>query len=581
MKSMKYMAVLKYLVVLVIALCAIPSVSHAQATVQFLGSGSSAIFLELGQGAQSSAVTATPCLWTHGSDSTNVFFTDNRPATAVNENGPFWVTWSAGTGTCAAPTGAFNIYADMNLDSVLGQRCFFEVDNTLPLTPGCVLTLTATEVGVAGANLLCQPPAGMTGCPAGSKYGPDTTGGLPSAVQLALTGKKANAAATDIRAEDGKFASLRMFTACGGPIQRQPFDQILRQTFGLGYQTATTGVGTTVSSFYSTKTFHVLDFNISGNDPISGHPVPAFTTLTVGAQPVIVSVSPVPAAGTGIGAASDITSATLQQFYAGVLGRATDLVGPTTANAVTTLVREPLSGTYNTFEFSVPNTNEFHGSQDIFNCTGNVVASNPLHLQGNNAAVLSFRNRVIGTGEMVATLQVAATDSLGYWFWSAQNAANFTATNGKYLTVNGVDPIQNAYTNGVIPNATNGNLGNVTFKYLNQGDYPIWSAVRVVCGNPTPAGCSNIVSAADSITTSNFIAPAAMQIWHAHFNLQAIGEGVQANGTDTLNGITLCPAVGAVVESGGDAGGSTYLVQNNHNFCSDFGNVDGLIGASY
>jgi hypothetical protein len=577
MKSTKHVAALKYLVVLVIALCAIPSDSHAQATIQFLAAGSSAIWTELGQGAQSGALTATPCVWTHASDGTNAFYTDSRPAAPVNENGAIWITWSAGTGTCAAPTGAFNIYSDMNLDSVLGQRCFFEVDNTLPLTPGCVLTLTAAEVGVAGANTLCVPPPGMACGAAGTKFGPDTP--LPAAVQSALNGKKMFAAATDIRPEDGKFASLRMFTACGAPLQRQPFDQILRSTFGLGYQTGVVGVGTTVSSFYSTKTFHVLDFNIAGNDPISGHPTyAAYSVSTVGAQPVMVTVGPVPAAGTGIGAASDITLSTLQLFYAGVTGRSTDLVGPTTANAVTSLVREPLSGTYNTMEFSGINNNQFHASQDIFNCTGNVVASNPLHLQGNNAAVLSFRNRVIGTGEMLATLQAAATDTLGYWFWSAGNAANFTATNGKYLTVNGVDPIQNAYTNGVIPNATNGNLGNVTFKYLNQGDYPIWSAVRIVSTSPTPAGVTNVIAGANALTQSDFIKPSAMQIWHSHFNLQAIGEGVQANGTDTLNGITLCPAAGAVTEFGGDAGGSTVLVQVNHDFCSDFGSVDGLIG---
>jgi len=52
---------------------------------------------------------------------------------------------------------------------------------------------------------------------------------------------------------------------------------------------------------------------------------------------------------------------------------------------------------------------------------------------------------------MVATLQAATTDTLGYFFWSAGNASAFTATNGKYLTVNGVDPLLNAYTDGVFP----------------------------------------------------------------------------------------------------------------------------------
>ena len=106
--------------------------------------------------------------------------------------------------------------------------------------------------------------------------------------------------------------------------------------------------------------------------------------------------------------------------------------------------------------------------------------------------------------------------------------------------------------------------------------------MRIVSKSPTPAGVTNVVAAANSnaVTQNDFIRPAAMQIWHAHFNLQAVGVGVQANGTDTLNGITLCPAAGAVAEGGGDAGGAVVLVQVNHDFCSDFGNVDGLIGAN-
>jgi hypothetical protein len=572
------MKLIKYVVGLVIALCAIPSISHAQ-TIQFLASGSSAIYNELGQGAQSSSLTNTPCIWTHGSDSTNVFYTDSRPSPSVNENGAFWVVWNANGGSCASPTvnASLNIYADMNLDSVLGQRCYFETSSAG--VSGCVLTLTATEVGVAGINALCVPPSGMTGCPAGSMYGPDTA--LPAAIQSALNGQHATAAATDIRPEDGKFASLRMFTACGSPIQRQPFDQVLRQTFGLGYQTGTTGVGVAVQSFYSTKTFHVLDFNIAGNDPITGKAVPAYTVLTVGAQPIIVVVSPSPTGGTGLSAASDITTSTLQLFYDGVSGRSTDLIGPTTTNAVTTLVREPLSGTYNTFEFSGPNSNQYHAGQDLFNCTGNTFAQNPMHLGGNNGTISSFRNRVIGTGEMVSTLQGASTDTLGYFFWGGQNAVGFTGTNGKYLTVNGVDPIQNAYTDGAIPTAALGNLSNVTFKNLNAGDYPLWSAVRVVCASPTPAGCSNIVKAAGALTGQNdFVTPANMKIWRSHFNLQAIGEGVQANG-NTINPATpndLCNSTGALSEFGGDAGGSTVLKQVNFDFCSDFGNIDGLIG---
>src|SRR5262249_29857320 len=64
-------------------------------TVQFLGGGSSAMFLELGQAAQSSAITGTPCVWTHGSD-LNVVARDNRPAAfppnlPIDETGDIWI----------------------------------------------------------------------------------------------------------------------------------------------------------------------------------------------------------------------------------------------------------------------------------------------------------------------------------------------------------------------------------------------------------------------------------------------------------------------------------------------------------
>jgi ABC-type phosphate transport system substrate-binding protein len=374
-----------------------------------------------------------------------------------------------------------------------------------------------------------------------------------------------------------------MFTSCGTSIGRAPFGGGLTTAFGLGYQTSTTGVGTSIQSFYSTPVFHVLDFNITGNDPINTtQPVPSYTVSTVGAQPIVVSVAP--AGGTGIGAATDINTFTLSQFYEGVLGRATDLVGPTTSDTITTLVREPLSGTYNTFEYSVPNNSQFKGSQDDFNCSGNVVNSNPMNLQSTAGSISAFRRRVIGTGEMVAQLQAAtSTDQrLGYFFWSAANASKFTTTNGKYLTVNGVDPLQNAYSNGIFPGISGGPaLSAVTFTNLNQGDYPIWSALRLVSTSPTPAGVTAVISGAQTLnsTQSDFIPLSKLTVWHSHFALPAINSGIQSNGP-TVNPATpgdLCSTAGAVPENGGDAGGANVLKQNNSNFCSDFHNQNGII----
>jgi hypothetical protein len=576
---MKFM---KWLCILTIAFCSIATVTRAQGNVVFLGAGSSALFNELGQGAFTSSVTATPCLWTAASTS-SIELLDQRTSPATAETGSVWVTWGPGTGTCAAPTGTFNIYFYMSLDSVLGDRCYFEVNPTGG--SGCVLSFSQTA-GTAGGNKICypQPTASCT------EY-LDTTGGIPAAVITALspsTPLHVMAAGTDIRPEDAKFASYRMFTTCGTGIWRQPFDQGLRQVYGLGYQTGTTGVGTAVQSYYSSTTFHVLDFNISGNDPIeTSLAVPAYTVSTVGAQPIIIAVS-----GPNITAAKDINGFTLTLFYQGVLGRTTDLVGPTTTAPVTTLVREPLSGTYNTFEWSIPNSSQFHGQQDDSNCSGTSVYSNPMDLQGTNGQVLSYRRRVIGTSQMVAELQAlgpAGSDTIGYFFWSQGNAAAFTDSNGRYLTLNGVDPLQtpSAYVtpgvfDGIIPGSDSTHpISNVTFAGLNAGDYPAWSALRLVSQSPTPASVTNLISAVQTLdsTQHDFITLANLKVWHSHSYLPSIGVNVGANG-NTLNPSTpndLCGASGALAEFGNDAGGANVLKQANVDFCSDYGNIDGLI----
>jgi hypothetical protein len=562
----------KYLLSLIVILITFGSVANAQQpVVQFLGGGSSAMFLELGQAAQSSAATSTPCVWTQSKNSTILAEDDRFAPNVYDEQGNIWVTWSPGsTGTCAAPSGTgINVYSYMSLDSVVGTRCYYEVDSSL--TPGCVQIMLIPP-GTPGANLLCSPTT--SNC---ASFGPDTP--IPQVIISALHTSHFFVAGTDIRPEDAVFAVARLLTPCGAPMWRQPFDLGLRQVYGLGYQTGTIGLGIPIQSAFSSASFNVLNFNIAGSDPITGNPVPSYSVTPLGAKPIIVVVSP--AGGTGLGAATDIVGFVLTLFLQGVSGRSTDLIGPTTTNPVTTLIPEPLSGAYNVMEYSVPNSSQFHSSQDTANCSFNQYFSNPMVLQSNNGQYPGFRKRFVGTDEIVSILQSSTSDTLGYFFWSAGNAANFTASNGKYLTVDGVDPLQNFYTNGVLPNATNGNLGNVTFKSVNNGDYPIWSLLRLVSPSPTPAGVTNLVAGlqALNLTQNDFIPMSQLTVWHSHFYLPAIGLNVESNGT-TINPATpgdLCSAPAAIPEIGADAGGANVYKQANADFCSDFGNPSGLI----
>jgi len=533
------------------------------------------MFLELGQAAQSSAVTATPCVWTQSSALNNgvVFVRDMRPQTPIDDYGDIWITWSPGSGTCAAPTGNFNTYAYTSLDSVVGVRCYFEVDSSS--LPGCV-QYVKVPAGTTGQNLLCNVSSPCA-------YGPDTP--IPQAVITALHLQHWFAAGTDILPVDAKFAVYRMLQPCGQAVWRQPFGQGLSQTDGLGYQGAAAGIGVPVRSYFSNAAFNTLDFNISGRDPINTPmTVPGYTVSTLGAKPIIVAVSP--AGGAGLGAATDITSFNLALFTAGVLGRTTDLVGPTTTLPVTTLINEPHSGAYNVMEYSVPNSNQFHTSQEVANCNGSGgVSSNPMYIQSTNGQAPAFRARAVGTGEMIAQLQATtATDQrLGYFFWGAANAARFTTANGKYLTVNGVDPLLNAYTDGVLPGVDSEHpLSNVTFNSLNMGDYPLWSVLRIVSQSPAPVGVASLILAAHALNSSqrNFIPANNLQIWHSHYYLPTIANGAAALGNTIATPNDLCNSAEALPELGGDAGGATLLKQVNSDFRADFSNVTGLINAS-
>jgi Bacterial Ig-like domain (group 3)/Beta-propeller repeat/Abnormal spindle-like microcephaly-assoc'd, ASPM-SPD-2-Hydin len=552
-------------------------ITNALPTQAFIGGGSSAMFVELGQAAIAlNGGAGGGCVWSQLAN-TAVLARDNRTTPSTDQQGNIWIVWSPGTGTCAAPTGNYAVYSYMSLDSVAADRCFFEVDSSS--ISGCVQILTVAPAA-AGSNLLCYPST--TTC----SYFGDTTGGLPSAVTNAVSNAHWFAVGTDLLPVDAKFATFRALAPCGQQVARQPFDLELRSAYGLGYAGGTPGVGVPIQSYYSTNSVPIIDFNLTGTDPISGLAVPPFSVSTVGAQPVVVVVSP--AGGDGIGAATDIPSYVLMNFYNGALGRATDLLGPVQPYAVTSLVPEPLSGAYNTFEWSIVNSSQFHDSQDAYNCSGTSVSSNPLNLQSlngqfaNSGQQFAYRRRVVGSAEMAAQLQAGSTgdNRLGYFLWNANNASTFTETNGKYLTVNGVDPLLNSYTDGVLPGVDPSHpASNVTFKYLNAGDYPIWTALRIVTQSPAPVAVTNLVQATQAYSSlqHDFIPVSQLNVWHSHFYVPSINSNVAANGV-TVNPTSpndLCN--GSLPEFGGDAGGSTLLKHVNRDFCVDFGDITGLI----
>jgi hypothetical protein len=607
------MKLLKYVLVLAIALCAIASVSNAQV---YIGGGSSALFLELGQAAVidvAGSHSGSYCLYSNTtstlSSSSTVDSEDNRTssdgATATTEKGNFWIVWGP-NGSCATPDTSNPIYMYTSLDSVLGDRGYFESDPGI--SGGCaagagycqILSLGGTDntcpgtVGTLGGgcqNLLsANPPTGFANM--------NDNAPIPASLQTLINNAHWNWAGTDIRPEDALFATFRALSSCNAWIARQPFDLIVRYTQGLGY----TDGATVQDAFSGGKTFHIKNFGISGSDPLSGGAIPGYTVTTVGAQPIIIGVSPLTSlSASGIANASDIPGYVAANFFSGVLGRASDLLstsGTAIDNwAVTALVREPVSGTYNTFEYGAINNSQFHVSQDLGNCTSSganpilsIVSANGASLEGGTEQ--AFRKRVIGTSQMVSQLNkgTQAVQYIGYFFWSAANAAGLT--NVKYLKYNGVDPITTNYaTNGILPgsgasgdpcqgNITSSNTGCpgvVTFAGLNSGDYALWSALRIVSANPTPAAITRLVTNMQTLnsTSTDFVPLSTLNPWRSHFQMSSINVGSANMGPTISTTGDLCP--GGAAESGGDVGGAIILKQADAHFCSDYSNTTGLI----
>jgi hypothetical protein len=580
----------KALLAIAAALLCAAGNANAQ-TVQMVGAGSSALFLELGQAAYHEPSIGANCTWTtkYGSANLNApYLTDTRVSPGAVDDGNTWIAWQQGTGTCAAPAGAYNIYAYVSVDSTVGNRC-------LLANPACTLSVPVANTSVTGSNLLAPFPS--------------TDSALPAAVANALNGTQVNVAGTDIRPEDAKFATIRALTDCGVPVNGAVNGAPGSQYLGLGYATAS-GAHTGVQIIQSAEAqgtalaFNVLDFNLIGDDPISGggnnssYPVPSFSVYDIGAVPIVVFVNPGDESGLGSLQITNVNRGTLAGFLDGTLGRSVDLIpegySGSSGVATTVFIREPLSGTYNTMEYAIPNNIEFQTSQDVAyntassdpdmpNCTtvgaGGQVSDNPMEAAKTKRVIgstteHSWRYRAIGTGNMVKSVELTA-DSLGYAFWGSGNFSSATASNAKYLTVDGVDPIQEAFTDGLFPTSGNGLLGNVSLSNVRNGSYPIWSKLRIVGSAGQGAAMASLFSSVIQNyvgpTQPDFIPISQLLVVRSHFAPPAPSSGYNVNfpssGTNLpSNGTTGC---GGPVEAGGDVGGVVYSQQTDADFCKD------------
>jgi hypothetical protein len=571
------------------------SASYAQ-TPQIMGVGSSGVFTTVGIAAVSpdpitgAAAACGTHFWTAGSSIASGI--DARNGSIPAEGGNIWVAWDNDT----TPTV---VCSYLSVDSVVGQRLFLGQT----ASGNATLSLTAAAQTTAGANKVSFV---KDFCGAGPGCA-----GLPSAVYTAINGKHFNVAFTDIRPEDGQYAYARASCTRSGVTDASCF----------GYGPAG-GIGTAIASSYSQTSAQVVAYSISGTDPFTGLTIPAIKTISIGGAPVVVfyNTSDATAGGLGNLLPTNINKTTLANIFSGNLGINDELVGLSsgTPKILHVVVREPVSGTYNTFEFQGVHTRDGHGgdyTQEYgFGPTPSgcfvppspatfvpptTACANPANAVGAQGSTYGgFRTRAIGTGEMVNAVSSSNNpNSIGYAFFGLGTFGG--KPNLKYLALDGVDPIYPSYstTNGAFPTCTG--FFNTTpafsctsalpsFDNVKTGSYRIWSTIRAVIyqsyTNPSsgPSVPALIQAAQDQahstipdIVPSVYCANAACSstvdgfpAFRSHYGI----SGIQANNGGNPGYCAGDQTGPTCIEEGGDMAGVPFLDIQDKDFFNLTGN---------
>ena len=495
------------------------SAANAAPVVHVVGAGSSALWQTAGYGAWKDLAGSGALHWTaKGTTAAGNNFAqlhDSRNAAIPNQGGNIWIVWDS---------KLQNVWTDISVDSVVGNRAFFAA-------PRATLQIDASAQTTAGQGLI-----------AATLWGADAAS-VPTAIYAAINNHAITTAVTDIRPEDAKYA------------QNRANSPLTSNYSGLGYNTSNPNIGKSILSAYSTASAVPVNFNITGKDPFTGDAVPAYATISVGASPIVFIINRTDASGLGApGVFKNIELANVQDLFNGTEcdTNAFGETNPPANKPVTVVLREPISGTMNTTEFtnfrihSDPNNSQEVGVNPA-SATGDPL--NQTCSKGGGA-----RKRAIGTGEVVNTAVLANADSIGYAFFGYGNFSKIAGTpNYGYLELNGVDPIFASYTNGELPTCTAPcpTSGANSFPNLRNGTYRSWSILRVVtdASGTNFTNTSSLVTAIQNevdATVPDFVPTKAvgtdpgLKLYRSHY----AQSGIQPN-----NGLS------GQKESGGDMGG--------------------------
>ncbi|AXC09544.1 hypothetical protein ACPOL_0159 [Acidisarcina polymorpha] len=455
---------------LVLAACAALVPSASAQTLQVLTAGSSAQFgpfavaayaLAKSGGAKAFHYTVKASAPCPGS-TCYVALNDSRSSSIPQEPGNLWVVWSTN-----------GIWAYLSVDSTVGVRNFSAV-------PRSTLDLAA---------LSALPVSATTNYTYWSDGTNDTA--LTSTVYSALNHKALTAANTDIRPEDALFATNRALNTLG-------YGTVADTRSGHSGQFL---IGTSIKSFFTAADFATpVSFAIAGGaDPFTGKVGPTEITLPIGAAPIIFVAST--ATGSTTANASNLTTANAASLFSGSGKCAASLVTGATG-PVSAVLREALSGTMNTAEWSVfvPG-----GASQETGVNPKAAGGNPLDVNCGSGS----RFRAVGTGDEVNNVASHAS-TVGYAFFSYESVGG--GKTDRYLTYNNHDPIyseSHAY-NGVLPTCpvVNGSYScpianGASFPNLRDGAYTAWSVYRMITDSAGQAKAAALVAKAQALVNDN------------------------------------------------------------------------------
>ena len=576
--------------VIVAAVAVHTPVAQAQ-TVHVVGGGSSAQFLGTMIGMSQLAINhlaGGQCIY-HWTKKNALNAHDNRDnlGRILDETGNVGIVWDAACSDTTGNTNISDVWLDGQYDSTLGVR-LFSAQQKLGAGSGATVYLTGVSGGTLSDNLV-----NPTNLWADNKADVALPTNLFNFIGGSAPGTfNVNLGLTDIRPEDALAATKRSLAALNTTTWA-----------GLGYVGPTGQIGSPIYTAQSgsSSNFTPIGFGLSGaKDPINTAAiVPAYTTIPVGAAPIVFaynnggtfesSLGDFTTGVHGDGTKGVATTYLLAHLFDGTTSCDTNNPaftggGDGSGTPLTLILREPLSGTMNTTEYTLfrsLGTNTDSQENGVINPTR--APYNPLNLACGSGS----RQRRIGTGQVLSAINGTA-HTIGYFFFSFANAAtvNGNAANQShynYITLDGIDPLgikgtvnqELPFCSATLCPATTWWTGGVSFPTLRNGTYKAWSLYRwtVYNSNHDPLGPAALAqSMQDNInnTVADFVPfvtstnSDGLEVYRSHFTQSAVAcgytvatdAGKECNGNQSpTESLTNGNSLGGGPEQGGDEGG--------------------------